>query len=135
MPLFPLSSTQPSGWQIENGNTTNTDKDQRKQISPHSKRPRTAPRDRRQERPQPHHRRHRQGPESDLFNPRKTRQIHGDLVDRRQGSEEQVALVPEFFTLLGIEIFLGISVLSGLLDRQLPSRLQYIFQGLGGLGF
>jgi hypothetical protein len=46
-----------------------------------------------------------------------------------------VALVPEFFTLLGIEIFLGISVLSGLLDRQLPSRLQYIFQGLGGLGF
>jgi len=46
-----------------------------------------------------------------------------------------VALVPEFFTLLGIEIFLAISVLSGLLDRQLPSRLQYIFQGLGGLGF
>jgi hypothetical protein len=46
-----------------------------------------------------------------------------------------VALVPEFFTLLGIEIFLVISVLSGLLDRQLPSRLQYIFQGLGGLGF
>jgi len=45
-----------------------------------------------------------------------------------------VALVPEFFTLLGIEIFLAISVLSGLLDRQLPSRLQYIFQGLGGLG-
>ena len=46
-----------------------------------------------------------------------------------------MALVPEFFTLLGIEIFLAISVLSGLLDRQLPSRLQYIFQGLGGLGF
>jgi hypothetical protein len=46
-----------------------------------------------------------------------------------------VALVPEFFSLLGIEIFLGISILSGLLDRQLPSRLQYIFQGLGGLGF
>ena len=46
-----------------------------------------------------------------------------------------MALVPEFFTLLGIEIFLSISVLSGLLDRQLPSRLQYIFQGLGGLGF
>lgn len=45
-----------------------------------------------------------------------------------------MALVPEFFTLLGIEIFLAISVLSGLLDRQLPSRLQYIFQGLGGLG-
>jgi len=43
--------------------------------------------------------------------------------------------VPEFFTLLGIEIFLALSVLSGLLDRQLPSRLQYIFQGLGGLGF
>ena len=46
-----------------------------------------------------------------------------------------MALVPEFFTLLGIEIFLAISVLSGLLDRQLPSRLQYIFHGLGGLGF
>ena len=46
-----------------------------------------------------------------------------------------MALVPEFFTLLGIEIFLAISVLSGLLDLQLPSRLQYIFQGLGGLGF
>ncbi len=46
-----------------------------------------------------------------------------------------MALVPEFFTLLGIEIFLALSVLSGLLDRQLPSRLQYIFQGLGGLGF
>ena len=46
-----------------------------------------------------------------------------------------MALVPEFFTLLGIEIFLAISVLSGLLDCQLPSRLQYIFQGLGGLGF
>ena len=43
--------------------------------------------------------------------------------------------MPEFFTLLGIEIFLSLSVLSGLLDRQLPSRLQYIFQGLGGLGF
>ena len=43
--------------------------------------------------------------------------------------------MPEFFTLLGIEIFLALSVLSGLLDRQLPSRLQYIFQGLGGLGF
>ena len=46
-----------------------------------------------------------------------------------------MALVPEFFTLLGIEIFLAISVLSGLLDRQLPSRLQYVFQGLGGIGF
>lgn len=46
-----------------------------------------------------------------------------------------MALVPEFFTLLGIEIFLSISVLGGLLDRQLPSRLQYIFQGLGALGF
>ena len=46
-----------------------------------------------------------------------------------------MALVPEFFTLLGIEIFVAISVLSGLLDRQLPTRLQYIFQGLGGLGF
>lgn len=46
-----------------------------------------------------------------------------------------MALVPEFFTLLGIEIFLSISVLSGLLDRQLPTRLQYIFQGMGGLGF
>lgn len=46
-----------------------------------------------------------------------------------------MALVPEFFTLLGIEIFLAISILSGLLDRQLPSRLQYLFQGLAGLGF
>jgi hypothetical protein len=47
-----------------------------------------------------------------------------------------LGLVPEFFVLLGIVIFLAMSVLSALLDEDLPSRFQYIFQiaAMVGLG-
>jgi hypothetical protein len=45
-----------------------------------------------------------------------------------------VALAPEFFVLLGISIFLAVSVISALLDRHLPSILQYLFQGAAGAG-
>ncbi len=47
-----------------------------------------------------------------------------------------MVLVPEFFVFLGIVIFLAMSLLSALLDRDLPSRLQYFFQiaGIVGLG-
>jgi type IV secretory pathway VirB6-like protein len=47
-----------------------------------------------------------------------------------------MGLVPEFFVFLGIVIFLGMSLLSALLDRNLSSRLQYFFQiaAMVGLG-
>jgi hypothetical protein len=47
-----------------------------------------------------------------------------------------VGLVPEFFVLLGIDIFLSMSLLSAFLEDDLPSRLQYPFQiaGIAGLG-
>ncbi len=45
-----------------------------------------------------------------------------------------MALAPEFFVLLGISIFLAASVISALLDRHLPSTLQYLFQGAAGAG-
>jgi hypothetical protein len=45
-----------------------------------------------------------------------------------------VALAPEFFVLLGISVFLAASVISALLDRYLPSILQYLFQGAAGAG-
>jgi hypothetical protein len=47
-----------------------------------------------------------------------------------------LGLVPEFFVLLGIAIFLAMSLLSTLLDDNLPSRLQYFFQiaAIVGLG-
>jgi hypothetical protein len=47
-----------------------------------------------------------------------------------------MGLVPEFFVLLGIIIFLAMSLLSALLDNNLPSPLQYIFQiaAIAGLG-
>lgn len=45
-----------------------------------------------------------------------------------------MALAPEFFVLLGISIFLAVSVISALLDRLLPSILQYLFQGAAGAG-
>ncbi len=45
-----------------------------------------------------------------------------------------MALAPEFFVLLGISIFLAASVISALLDRHLPSILQYLFQGAAGAG-
>jgi hypothetical protein len=46
-----------------------------------------------------------------------------------------MGLVPEFFVFLGIVIFLAMSLLSALLDRDLPSRLQYLFQIAGIVGF
>jgi hypothetical protein len=47
-----------------------------------------------------------------------------------------MALLPEFFMLLGIVIFLAISLLSALLADELASKAQYFFQGgaLLGLG-
>ena len=45
-----------------------------------------------------------------------------------------MALAPEFFVLLGISVFLAASVISALLDRYLPSILQYLFQGAAGAG-
>ena len=45
-----------------------------------------------------------------------------------------MALAPEFFVLLGTSIFLAMSVISALLDRHLPSILQYLFQGAAGAG-
>jgi hypothetical protein len=45
-----------------------------------------------------------------------------------------MGLLPEFFTLLGIEIFVAMSLVSVLLDRDIPSSVQWLFQGAAGLG-
>lgn len=47
-----------------------------------------------------------------------------------------MGLLPEFFTLLGIEIFAALSLLSALLGRDVPSPARWLFQGAaaGGLG-
>ena len=45
-----------------------------------------------------------------------------------------MGLVPEFFIVLGIFIFLAMSFLSALLDDDLPSILQYLFQGAAAVG-
>lgn len=45
-----------------------------------------------------------------------------------------MALAPEFFVLLGIDIFLAVSIVSAILDRQLSSILQYLFQCAAGAG-
>jgi hypothetical protein len=47
-----------------------------------------------------------------------------------------LGLVPEFFIMLGIAIFIGTSLLSAILDEDLPWFLQYLFQGgaTAGLG-
>lgn len=45
-----------------------------------------------------------------------------------------MALAPEFFVVLGIDIFLAVSIVSAILDRQLSSILQYLFQGAAGGG-
>src|SRR5436309_3524159 len=45
-----------------------------------------------------------------------------------------MGLVPEFFIVLGIFIFLALSFLSALLDDDLPSILQYLFQGAATVG-
>jgi hypothetical protein len=45
-----------------------------------------------------------------------------------------MGLLPEFLTLLGIEIFAAMSLVSVLLDRDIPSSVQWLFQGAAGLG-
>ncbi len=47
-----------------------------------------------------------------------------------------MGLLPEFFVLLGISIFLAMSLLTALLHDELPSKVQYLFQSaaLVGLG-
>ena len=45
-----------------------------------------------------------------------------------------MGLLPEFFTLLGIVIFLAMSLLSARLDDDMPSFLQYLFQGAAIVG-
>ncbi|HZY47061.1 MAG TPA: hypothetical protein VFE96_04615 [Candidatus Bathyarchaeia archaeon] len=52
----------------------------------------------------------------------------------------KMGLAPEFFTILGIVIFLAVSLLSALLENNVPRILQYLFQvaaavGLGTLLF
>lgn len=45
-----------------------------------------------------------------------------------------MGLLPEFFTLLGIVVFLAASLLSALLEDDFPRFLQYILQGAAMLG-
>ena len=45
-----------------------------------------------------------------------------------------MALVPEFFTLLGIVVFLATSLVSALIGEEVPSIIQYIFQAAGAAG-
>ena len=45
-----------------------------------------------------------------------------------------MGLLPEFFTLLGIEIFAAMSLVSVLLDRDIPTSVRWLFQGAAGLG-
>jgi hypothetical protein len=45
-----------------------------------------------------------------------------------------MGLLPEFFMVLGIFVFLAMSFLSALLDDDLPSILPYLFQGAAAVG-
>ena len=45
-----------------------------------------------------------------------------------------MGLLPEFLTMLGIEILAAMSLVSVLLDRDIPSSAQWLFQGAAGLG-
>src|SRR6266702_2836968 len=45
-----------------------------------------------------------------------------------------MGLVPEFFMVLGVFIFLAMSFLSAVLDDDLPSILPYLFQGAAAVG-
>ncbi len=45
-----------------------------------------------------------------------------------------MALAPEFFVLLGIATFLGMSVITSLLNEHFPSWLKYLFQAAGLIG-
>jgi hypothetical protein len=43
--------------------------------------------------------------------------------------------MPEFFALLGIDVFLAISLVSCLLDRRFPKAIPYIYQAAALFGF
>lgn len=45
-----------------------------------------------------------------------------------------MALAPEFFVLLGVSIFVALSIISFLLEHHVSSILQYLFQGAAGVG-
>ena len=45
-----------------------------------------------------------------------------------------MGLVPEFFILMGIGIFLGMSLLSALLNEDIPRSVQWLFQGAAAIG-
>jgi hypothetical protein len=45
-----------------------------------------------------------------------------------------MGLLPEFLTLLGIEVFVAMSLVSVLLDRDISSSAQWLFQGAAGMG-
>lgn len=47
----------------------------------------------------------------------------------------QSSLMPEFFALLGIDVFLAISLVSCLLDRRFPKAIPYIYQAAALFGF
>lgn len=44
-------------------------------------------------------------------------------------------LLPEFFALLGIDVFLAISLLTSLLDRRFPAAVPYVYQLVALAGF
>lgn len=45
------------------------------------------------------------------------------------------AILPEFFALLGIDLFLLLSLLTCLLDERFPKALPYVFQAAALMGF
>ena len=45
------------------------------------------------------------------------------------------SLMPEFFTLLGIDFFLATSLLTAIFDKHFPDKLAYLYQLLGLTGF
>jgi hypothetical protein len=53
-----------------------------------------------------------------------------------RGTDMPYPMQPEFFALLGIDLFLAISLLTCLLDRHFPSQLPYLYQlaALAGFG-
>ena len=50
-------------------------------------------------------------------------------------TEMSSPLMPEFFALLGIDVFLGISLLTCLLDKHFPGATSYIYQAAALAGF
>src|SRR5229473_223238 len=68
-----------------------------------------------------------------ILNPRTNPPRRGKLEPER--AIEQMGLLPEFFTLLGIEIFAAMSLVSVILDRDIPSSVQWLFQVRLGLGW